>query len=288
MYGGYLCTNMSLFITSLNSGSNGNCYYIGNETEGVLIDAGISCRETEKRMHLLGLEVKMVKAIFISHEHGDHIRGLAGLATKYTLPVYITGCTSQHCGVPVQKDLLKGIFAHEAIPIGGLSVTAFPKHHDAADPHSFVVSGNGVTVGIFTDIGACCERVTSYFNKCHAAFLEANYDEDLLEQGRYPLFLKNRIRGGMGHLSNRQALELFVAHRPPFMSHLLLSHLSKNNNDPQIVRQLFLDNAGGVEIVVASRYEQTAVYKIHHGVGGKIAPQLAKILPVKTAQLSLF
>jgi phosphoribosyl 1,2-cyclic phosphodiesterase len=279
---------MSLFITSLNSGSNGNCYYIGNHTEAVLIDAGISCRETEKRMRLLGLSMKMVKAVFISHEHTDHIRGLAGLAEKYTLPVYITSHTSRNCSIPVKKTLANELAAHEPVNIGALSVTAFPKLHDAVDPHSFIITCNGVTVGVFTDIGAPCERVTKYFSQCHAAFLETNYDEELLEKGKYPQYLKNRIRGGRGHLSNRQALEIFTTYRPSFMTHLLLSHLSKDNNDPLMVQQLFDDNAKGIQVIVASRYKQTAIYTIQKPAAEGRSIECSPILSIHPLQLSLF
>src|SRR5947208_9421304 len=126
---------MALFITSLNSGSNGNCYYIGNATEAILIDAGISCRETEKRMRLLGLSMKTVKAIFISHEHTDHIKGLAGLAQKYSLPVYTSSHTSQYCNIPLKDRFVYELAPHQPVNIGGLFVTAFPKQHDAIDPH---------------------------------------------------------------------------------------------------------------------------------------------------------
>jgi phosphoribosyl 1,2-cyclic phosphodiesterase len=252
---------MALFITSLNSGSNGNSYYIGNNSEAVLIDVGLSCRETEKRMKQLGLDIKKVKAIFISHEHGDHIKGVSVLAHKYSLPVYITSITAKH-GPRLISHLAKTFIANEPIAIGELLVTAFTKQHDAADPHSFIITYNQTTVGVFTDIGIACQQVIHYFKQCHAIFLEANYDEDLLENGRYPLHLKNRIRGGEGHLSNKQALELFINHRPPFMTHVLLSHLSKENNTPQLAKQLFMPHADGIEIIVASRNEASAVYTI--------------------------
>ncbi|NLR59082.1 MBL fold metallo-hydrolase [Chitinophaga polysaccharea] len=273
---------MSLFITSLNSGSNGNCYYIGNDSEAVLIDAGISCRETEKRMTRLGLSMKKVKAIFISHEHSDHIRGVEVLAKKYRLPVYITPGTLTHGGLSLDAQLVVDFNPYEAIPVGSLSVTAFPKHHDASEPHSFVVSGNAVTIGIFTDIGAPCEHVVRHFQQCHAAFLEANYDEEMLEKGRYPYYLKNRIRGGKGHLSNRQALEIFTTHRPAFMSHLLLAHLSRDNNNPDLVQALFDQHANGTQIIVASRYQETAVYAISAANSGETV--VTTPLPVITAE----
>ncbi len=238
-------------------------------------------------MRLLGLNMQKVKAIFISHEHIDHIRGLAGLAEKHTLPVYISSNTANSCSVPVKPGLIQELFAGNPVQIGSLSVTAFAKHHDAVDPHSFIITGNGVTIGVFTDIGAPCDRLAKHFSQCHAAFLEANYDEDLLQNGRYPQFLKNRIRGGKGHLSNRQALEVFVTHRPPFMTHLLLSHLSKDNNNPEMVQQLFKNHANGIEIIVASRYEQTAVYAIQHPAGFG-AVKTEPILVLRPMQLSLF
>jgi phosphoribosyl 1,2-cyclic phosphodiesterase len=252
---------MSLFVTALASGSNGNCYYVGNEREAVLVDAGVSCREIEKRMRRLGLSMAKVKAVFVSHEHSDHIKGLRVLTNKYNLPVYITTTTLRN-GVYLDKALIQTFRAFESVTIGSLEVHPFPKLHDAADPYSFVVSCNGVKVGVFTDIGRACENLIYHFGQCHAAFLESNYDEQMLENGGYPYYLKKRISSDYGHLSNKQAMELFIEHRPKFMSHLFLSHLSKNNNCPKLVGEMFNSNAGEVKIVVASRYEETAVYKI--------------------------
>lgn len=262
---------MSLYITSLNSGSNGNCYYIGNDTEAVLVDAGLSCRETERRMKRLGLSMHTVKAIFISHEHTDHIKGLEVLSKKYSLPVYITESTLKSGGLNLPGPAVLPFEAYVPVQIGGIAVTAFPKFHDAAEPHSFLLSCNDIRIGVFTDIGAPCEHLVRHFQQCHAAFLETNYDEQMLERGHYPRYLKNRIRGGKGHLSNRQALELFKAHKPEFMSHLLLSHLSKDNNDPDMVQELFRQHAGQTEIIVASRFNETAVFQIRYA--GDINPK---------------
>ncbi len=253
---------MSLFIASLNSGSNGNCYYVGNGHEAVLIDAGISCRETEKRMLRLGLSMKKVKAIFISHEHSDHINGIPVLAKKYQLPVYITKPTMLNGRLIIDDHLTFTFSPFSPITIGDIQVTAFPKQHDASDPHSFIVSYNNINIGVLTDIGAICENVISHFNKCHAAFLEANYDDEMLDNGNYPYHLKRRIRSGHGHLSNKQALELFINHRSPHLSHVLLSHLSKNNNDPKLVQDLFNEHANGTTVVVASRHVESEVYYI--------------------------
>jgi len=253
---------MSLFITSLASGSNGNCYYIGNEKEAILVDAGISCREIEKRMKRLGLSMAKLKAVFISHEHSDHIRGIHSLVKKHYLPVYITMPTLKKGGLYLENHSVKSFVAYSPVSIGNLSITAFPKFHDASDPYSFTVAFNGLKVGVFTDIGLPCEHVIRNFSECHAAFLETNYDEDMLDKGNYPYHLKKRIQGEKGHLSNKQALELFNKHRSSNMTHLFLSHLSKNNNCPKLVSKLFTANAGDIKVIVASRYKETAVYQI--------------------------
>jgi len=278
---------MSLFISSLNSGSNGNCYYVGNETEAVLVDAGISCREIERRMKRLGLMMERVKAVFISHEHSDHIKGLPVLVKKYRLPVYITDATRRNGRLEFELNLVKLFNAHEEINIGNLSITAFPKFHDASDPYSFVISCDQIYVGVFTDIGKPCKNVIQYFKRCHAAFLEANYDEGMLQNGNYPFHLKKRISGGMGHLSNREALQLFLTHRPHFMSHLLLAHLSKNNNSPELVQKMFDAHAGNVQITIASRFCETEVFHIYSSEKPEEVVEIKTYKKVVPTQLSL-
>ena len=253
---------MSLFIASLNSGSNGNCYYVGNATEAVLIDAGISCREIDKRMKRLCLDARKIKAIFISHEHTDHIKGAETLAKNLRIPVYITPRTLRHSRLTFDSGIIRSFQPDVPITIGNLSVSAFSKFHDAADPHSFVVYNENVRVGVFTDIGAVCPNVIRYFKTCDAVFLESNYDDEMLEQGPYPYHLKRRIKGGRGHISNTEAYKLFVEHRPPYMSHLLLSHLSHQNNDPVLVENLFSNANGNVNIAVASRFQESPIYEI--------------------------
>ena len=144
---------MSLEVASLNSGSNGNCYYIGNQHEAVFIDAGISCRETEQRMKRLDLSMKKIKAIFITHEHSDHINGLNKLVKKYKIPLYITRSTRRNQALEWSDGLAIHFNAYEPIQVGALTITALPKFHDANDPHSFVVSYNAINIGVFTDAG---------------------------------------------------------------------------------------------------------------------------------------
>ena len=278
---------MSLQIASLNSGSNANCYYIGNNKEAVLIDAGLSCRETEKRMKRLGLDISQVKAIFISHEHDDHIAGLPVLSKKYALPVYITNTTLQNCRFELRRELVCS-FAHcLPVAIGELSILPFLKSHDANDPHSFIISNNAVHVGVITDIGYPCKQVIKHFKLCDAVFLESNYCEQMLTNGPYPLHLKRRISGRKGHLSNDQALELFLKHRPGNLQLLILSHLSQNNNHPDIVTKMFSQHANGVKVVIASRHRETELFSIERNHTYRLVKSVKKLQENK-AQLSLF
>ncbi len=280
-----------MFVASISSGSNGNCYYVGNGEEAVLIDAGISCREFDIRMQRLNLSPGSIKAIFVSHEHSDHIFGLPVISKKYHLPVYITPATRQHGRLKLQEELCRSFAAMQPVQIGSLSVLPFTKLHDAADPHSFTIECNGIKIGIFTDLGRVCSNLVGAFRNCHAAFLESNYDEELLANGRYPVYLKNRIRGGQGHLSNVQALELFRQHKSEHLSHLFLSHLSKDNNSPEIAENLFRTHAGNTQIIVATRYSETAVYEIRRSTIPTQQPAPAPVTYAtgsKLHQLALF
>ncbi len=280
---------MSMFVCSLNSGSNANCYYLGNQDEAILVDGGLSCRETVKRMKRVGLSMKKVKAIFVSHEHGDHIHGVPGISKKFQIPVYITPQTLNNGRIEIRDDLVRTLRPHERVDVGSISTTGFPKLHDACDPQSFMVECQSVKVGVFTDIGRPCENVVRHFQQCHAAFLEANYDEDMLMNGSYPYHLKNRIRGDYGHMSNDQALALFMQHRGPQMTHLFLSHLSRENNSPKIVRNVFERVAGNTQIIIASRDRETRLYHIRNAVNRMPVPSKAEMRMIRQrVQLSLF
>jgi phosphoribosyl 1,2-cyclic phosphodiesterase len=163
----------------------------------------------------------------------------------------------------------------------------FSKSHDAEDPHSFIVSGNAIHIGVITDIGYACKHVIKYFRLCDAVFLESNYCEEMLLNGSYPFHLKKRISSKQGHLSNDQALELFLNHKPQNLQLLILSHLSQNNNHPEIVNKMFLEHAGGVKVVIASRHKETELFSIERNYIVK-SPRSFKKLKENKAQLSLF
>ena len=274
-------------MAAIASGSNGNCYYVGNDQDAILVDAGISGKEAERRMAHLGLSMEKVRGIFVSHEHTDHVRGLELLAHRWKLPVWGTRPTLGRCRL--------GRVAQQAIPmahngvveIGALQIRAFRKRHDAVDPVSFSIHQEGVQVGVFTDIGRCCDNLIEHFKACQGIFLESNYCEELLSAGAYPYHLKKRISGGYGHISNREALEIFLAHRSPSLSHLLLSHLSGNNNTPERALQAFQPHAGSTRVLVASRQAPSPLFAITQNGAAAASPV---IVPAKAAaaQLSMF
>lgn len=280
---------MGMYFTSLNSGSNANCYYVSNGNEAVLIDAGLSCRETEKRMTRLGLGMEQVKAIFISHEHTDHITGLEVLSRKHKLPVYISEKTLANSNLSIDPSLVRYFNKKETVAIDQLQIKCFSKSHDAADPFSFMISSQNINVAVITDIGYACKQVLHYFQQSHAVFLESNYCESMLANGDYPYHLKRRISSDHGHLSNAQALDLFLNYRTPHLSHLILSHLSKNNNTAQTVDALFQPHAGATKVIVASRYEESALFSIEAvPVAARRSLMSVKKKPNNESQLSLF
>lgn len=274
---------MSLYIASINSGSNGNCYYVGNDNEAILVDVGINCKEIEKRLKRIDLDVKKIKAIFISHEHSDHIIGTAVFASKHNLPVYISAGTLARSNFGLKRISTHQLYHENEVMVGDLKIVPFSKMHDAADPLSFSIYYNKVCVGVVTDIGIACENVKKHFSTYDAAFLESNYDKEMLINGRYPMHLKRRITSGKGHISNAEAHELFLNHRSGNLKYLILSHLSKENNTPDLVEALFNSTDHETQIIVASRYEESKVYFV-----GSAKDQQEKS-PIKAnAQMSLF
>jgi phosphoribosyl 1,2-cyclic phosphodiesterase len=280
---------MAVYFSSLNSGSNANCYYVSSGDTAILVDAGLSCRETEKRMNRLGLKMEQVKAIFISHEHSDHITGLEVLSRKHKLPVYISQKTLANSSISIDQTLTRYFRKDETVVIDNMQVKCFNKSHDAADPFSFMISSQNINVAVITDIGYACKQVLNYFQQSHVVFLESNYCETMLANGDYPYHLKRRISSDEGHLSNKQALELFLNYRTPQLSHLILSHLSKNNNTPETVEALFKPHAGNTNVIVASRYEESALFSIDAvPVAVRRSLMSTKKKPSNESQLSLF
>ncbi len=251
-----------LEVCAIASGSNGNCYYIGNEGGAVLIDAGISCKQILLRMKGNGLDPAKIKAVFISHEHSDHMRGVRAIAKRLHVPVYITAKTYNASYRNLRPDCPRFFEPGTEIGIGGFSVFPFLKKHDAAEPCSFRVGCAGKNVGVFTDIGEPCGNVFAHLRECDVLFLEANYDEKMLQEGSYPWFLKKRIASENGHLSNTQAFCLLENHAGIGLRYVFLSHISKENNTPEIAFNEIKPLAGRFDVKLTSRNGAGEVLKI--------------------------
>ncbi len=252
-----------LEICAIASGSNGNCYYIGNEKDAILIDAGISCKQILLRMKTRNLAPEKIKAVFISHEHSDHLRGARVFSKRLQVPVYITAKTHNAAYKNIRPDYPRFFVPDSEIKVGEISVFSFLKNHDAADPCSFRVEYKGKNVGVFTDIGEPCENVLSQLEKCNVLFLETNYDEKMLWEGSYPYILKRRIASEYGHLSNKQAFNLLNDHAGPQLECVFLSHLSKENNTPEIALNEITPLKTKFKIILTSRYEAGEIFKLN-------------------------
>ncbi len=245
---------------ALASGSNGNCYYVADGDDAVLIDVGINTKHVELRMANVGIDPLDIQGIFITHEHTDHIRGLSVFCRRYQIPVYLTAGTYTGSRLYLPEHLVRIIQPNDRIDVGGLSVYGIPKYHDAKEPCSFVVSNGDTNISILTDVGRACENVKRAIRLSDVLLLEANYDEQLLEHGRYPYYLKNRIRNGWGHISNRVSLETFLENRTSRLKHLILGHLSGENNTVDLVHQTFAPHCTDIKLSVATRYQETTLF----------------------------
>ena len=249
-------------ICAIASGSNGNCYYIGDSEGAILVDAGISRKQVLVRMYKNRLDPFKVKAIFISHEHRDHFKGVRILSQKLGAPVYMTSKTLENSWYPDRPSSVKLFQPGDIVKIGNFGVHTFLKNHDAAEPCSFRIENNRISVGVFTDIGEACDNVKHHLQLCHALFLESNYDENMLWSGAYPYYLKTRVASEHGHLSNKQAKELLSQCHNPELQVVFLSHLSQENNRPEIAMAEFADFKDKFAVKVTNRHDTSEVFSL--------------------------
>jgi phosphoribosyl 1,2-cyclic phosphodiesterase len=249
-------------LCAIASGNNGNCYYIGNHHEAVLIDAGISARQIVARMQQMGINAAKLKAVFISHEHTDHTRGARVLGKRLNIPVFVTSRTYMAM-YQYHRPVAPRFFEPDTeIQVGSFIIYPFLKNHDAAEPCSFRVMHNEFSIGVFTDIGSPCDRLRHHLQQCQALFLETNYDEKMLWEGRYPWPLKKRIASDVGHLSNDQAFELISGPSGSRLQLVFLSHLSAENNTPEKAMARFEELKDRMKIHLTSRYEAGQVIQL--------------------------
>ena len=222
-------------FASLGSGSRGNATLVECQTTLVMIDCGFSCRETERRMARLGRHPAELTALLVTHEHGDHVRGVAPLARKYGFPVWLTRGT-RHMLRDTDMPKLLSFDAATRIDIGELQIQPFTVPHDAREPCQFSVQAGGRRLGMLTDAGRMTPHIVESLTACDALLLECNHDAAMLAGGPYSRSLKQRVGGPLGHLSNAQAADLLERLDTSRLQHLVAAHLSDKNNHPRLAR----------------------------------------------------
>jgi phosphoribosyl 1,2-cyclic phosphodiesterase len=242
---------------SLGSGSGGNATVAetrsGTRTSRVLIDCGFSARELEARLARAGLRTEDLDAVFVTHEHGDHVGCAVALARRHRLPLWMSRGTWRAIGEPDTDGLLQFARDGQPIGVGDLLLNPYTVAHDAQEPLQLRVSNGAQHLGVLTDVGSITPHLLAHLQGCDALLLECNHDRDLLEQSRYPASLKARIGGRYGHLSNETAAEILAACMHGGLRHLVAAHLSEQNNRPDLARAALAKACGGApqDIVVA-------------------------------------
>lgn len=226
-------------LCAIASGSSGNCIYAGTDATHILVDTGISGKKTEEGLHKLGLKAAELDGIMITHEHADHIAGLGVICRKFGIPVYATGKTIQailNTGSvgTIDASLFHEIEPDKAFMIKEMKINPMRTSHDAAEPVAYRLSYGKEKIGIATDLGTYNDYTVECLKGMDVLFLEANHDIKMLEVGPYPYYLKQRILGERGHLSNESSGRLLSTLLHDGLKEVVLGHLSKENNLPEL------------------------------------------------------
>jgi phosphoribosyl 1,2-cyclic phosphodiesterase len=252
-------------IISLQSGSNGNCIYVEAGGVNLLFDAGISGSRVRQRLALHDRDAAGVDAVLISHDHVDHSRSMGILHRKFHLPIYVTAKTYKAAGRYALGEIneLRHFCSGETLQFGNVKVETIPTPHDSADGVAFVVDDGTHRLGILTDLGHVFNDLEEVIGSLHAVLLESNYDPDMLAGGHYPEWLKKRIKGPGGHISNLEAAEILRSGASKKMKWVCLAHLSHDNNTPELALEThrrILNNRW--PLYVATRYESSDLLEI--------------------------
>lgn len=235
---------MGVRVTVLASGSRGNCAVISSSTTRLLLDAGLSCRETLRRMQAAGEHPEGLDGILISHEHTDHVAGLPVLARRLKAPVYMTAATHAAWWKlyrngredAARLERLECFAAGRSFQVGDIAVTSFTIPHDAADPVGFTFRIEGTKLGFVTDLGYMPASIRQHLKGCDGLVVESNHDLEMLRAGPYPWSVKQRVMSRVGHLSNEALAEFFARDYDGGAAFLVLAHLSEQNNHPEVAR----------------------------------------------------
>jgi len=244
-----------LRFQSFGSGSSGNCYFIGNASNGLLIDAGIGVRTIRKYLRNLGLDFENIWGVFVTHDHADHIKAVGLIGEKHRVPIYSTrkvheGIQRSYCVTEKLYSSKKYIEKGETIQVGEFKITAFPVSHDATDNVGYTIEYKEKRFTFATDLGYISEEVAAHLKLADFMVLEANYDEQMLHQGPYPIYLKKRIAAETGHLSNDQTGFYLAQNYNERMKHIFLCHLSGENNMPEIAYTTVQNHLDEKQIIV--------------------------------------
>lgn len=253
-------------FASLGSGSKGNSTLIETDGTAILVDCGFSMRETERRLQRLTREIEQVSAILVTHEHGDHVRGVASLAKKYDIPVWSSRGTAKAAKLEDLKQW-NCIDIHQQFEIDAIQIQPIPVPHDAKEPCQFIFSDGDWRLGVLTDTGSITPYIEEQYSACDAFILEANHDEEMLANGSYPTSLKHRVAGNYGHLNNSQAKDLLNAIDISKLQYLVASHISDKNNTVALARNKMSEalDADASWIDIASQDEGLDWRVLRHG-----------------------
>ena len=228
---------MAIKLCSIASGSSGNCIYLGGEDTGLLVDAGISRKAILESLKGLDICFESIKALLVTHEHTDHIRSIGALSRKFDIPIYANGCTWEAMEGALGNIKSKNIKLFETdkeFQIDNITIKPFLIPHDAAEPVGFTFDIKGLKLGVATDLGTFDSNTAKNLQGSEFVMLESNHDEEMLKAGDYPYFLKRRIMGEFGHLSNESAGYAVCELVKSGVEKILLGHLSRENNFPQL------------------------------------------------------
>lgn len=232
-----------LTLLSLGSGSCGNCYYIANENDAIVVDCGVGIRRFRKTLMDYGLKIGKIRGMFITHDHADHIKAAGKVSNEYNIPVHATALVHEgmdrnyQASIKVKVENRRTIETDNTVQVGDFKVTAFSVPHDATDSVGYFIEANGVSLSIMTDVGDVTDNVKKYIGLSSHIILEANYDTEMLAQGRYPAILKDRITSGRGHLSNDKCAQALAENFHENLKNVWLCHLSEENNHPELARK---------------------------------------------------
>ncbi len=245
-----------LKFISFGSGSSGNCYYLATETDALLVDIGVGLRGLKKDCREYGLSLQKVRHVLITHDHADHIKSVGSFSHDYAVPVYATQevheginrnySVTQKLSGPLTHNLQKGV----TVQIGDFCVTPFNVPHDSSDNVGYFIEAGGTNLCIITDAGSVTDEMRAYISRASNLVLEANHDVEMVQNGSYPKFLKDRILSSTGHLSNKDCGQTLAENMSEDLKHVWLCHLSEENNHPELARKTVESILGSYGVIV--------------------------------------